>query len=141
MIHEKSGIEIDFAVGDNEYESKYICEDLLEGVSTEELIRGTVLEKTYTYQNDEGGVDRVEICSMHTNELIDQRNGVGIYFMDELSSINVSKEGLAKVRAGASASTSLTEEEIKEIRDLVEEHLILCFCYSDKECLFDPCDI
>lgn len=57
--------------------------------------------------------------------------------MDELSTIHVSEEGLAKVRAGASASEVLSEEEIEEINDLVHESLTLSYYYSGEKSLYE----
>lgn len=137
MLHTKSGISFDFICEDRGGARDYILKDLLEGVSIEDLIRGEVFIETYTYLNKEGQICRVEIESLHTDELIDSRNDFYGGFMDELSTIHVSEEGLAKVRAEASASEVLSEEEIEEINDLVQESLTLSYYYSGEKSLYE----
>lgn len=137
MLHTKSGISFDFICENRGGARDYILKDLLKGVSTGDLIRGEVFVKTYTYLNKEGDISRVEIESLQTDELIDSRNDFDGGFMDELSTIHVSEEGLAKVRAGVKASEALTEEEIEQINDLVRESLNLSYCYSDEESLYE----
>lgn len=58
--------------------------------------------------------------------------------MDELSSIDVDEAKLKKIREGAKAEEVLTPEEIKQISDLVDEHIALSFIYADKEIIYDP---
>lgn len=99
MLHTKSGISFDFIRENRGGARDFILKDLLQGVSTEDLIRGEVFVKTYTYLNKEGEISRVEIESLRTDELIDSRNDFEGGFMDELSTIHVSEDCKGKSRS------------------------------------------
>lgn len=91
--------------------------------------------------DDDGNILKVNLNLMNTAELIDWRNeGSDPDFMDELPSIQIDKEKLAKVRNGALAKDVLTDDEIQEITNLVREHIVLSFQYADEEVLYDPED-
>lgn len=136
MFHEQSGLEYDFQGG-----SDQLLELVLKGVSIEELIRGTFLQDIYTFMDDEGNILRVNLDLMNTAELIDWRNeGSDPDFMDELPVLRIDEQKLSQVRNGALAKDVLTNQEIKEITNLVREHIALSFQYADEEVLYDSED-
>ena len=138
MIHEKSGIEIDFDCDEiADWPCDYVTKSEREGISIEEIIEGRSFGGTYTYRED-GYIYSVSFDTVSTDELIEQQNGNCGGFMDELSSIDVDEAKLKKIREGAKAEEVLTPEEIKQISDLVDEHIALSFIYADKEIIYDP---
>ena len=136
MYHEISGIEYDFQGGCDE-----LLKFVLQNISVEELIRGTSLCDEVTYLDDDGYIYQSALELMETSELIDWRNWEpGTAFMDELSVLRIDEQKLKKVRQGAAAKDVLTDDEIREITDLVAEHVVLSLYYADKQILFDPND-
>ena len=136
MYHEISRIDYDFQGGCDE-----LLKFVLQNISVEELIRGTSLCDEVTYLDDDGYIYQSDLELMETSELIDWRNWEpGTAFMDELSVLRIDEQKLKKVRQGGEAKDVLTDDEIKEITDLVAEHVVLSFYYADKQILFDPND-
>lgn len=82
MLHTKSGISFDFICENRGGARDYILKDLLKGVSTEDLIRGEVFVKTYTYLNKEGDISQVEIESLQTDELIPEMTLTAVSWMN-----------------------------------------------------------
>ena len=113
---------------------------LLPETTIEDLIRGDCPQNSFDrflFLEDDTcdgySIYESEVELWATAELITSRNNMGDGgFMDELPTIFVNEDGLKAVIDGRLAKDVLTQEEIEQIKELVDCHVSLSIAYADK---------